>query len=496
MRADWSAAAVRALDAAKLWAQRRSSAQPRSLHLLLGLLDENEGRAADLMGKHGLKPEAALSLLSSLPEAGISVTNVDALLQVAVKLAVDRFGEASVRSEHLLLAILQEDVGLRARLETAGLRVTELEDTLAGKSEPALAVDDAPDLSEPAGRNETARILDAAANRAREAIRVVEDYCRFGLDDAFLCREAKTLRHDLAAALEKMPGLLLLRSRDTRGDVGTEIGTASETQRDSAVHVAHVNLKRLQEALRSLEEYGKVLQPELGLAIERLRYRAYTLERAIVLPADSRALLANTRLYLLVTPTHCQTSLQYLVAEAAAGGVDMIQLREKELSDHELLQRAKNMRRWTRQAGVLLIVNDRPDIAQLVDADGVHLGQDDLPVREARRIIGADAIVGVSTHSLDQVRRASVDGASYIGVGPVFPSATKSFPDFPGLEFVRNAVRETSLPAFALGGIAVENLAEVVAAGVTRIAVSAAICGAQDPRAAAQVLRGVLERAC
>src|SRR5207248_6725982 len=101
--------------------------------------------------------------------------------------------------------------------------------------------------------------------------------------------------------------------------------------------------------------------------------------------------------------------------------------RQKELSDRELLERAREIRRWTREAGALFIVNDRPDIARLVEADGVHLGQDDLPVKEARRILGPDALIGVSTHDIEQLRQAVLDGASYIGVGPTFPSDTKDF---------------------------------------------------------------------
>src|SRR5204862_5034719 len=128
------------------------------------------------------------------------------------------------------------------------------------------------------------------------------------------------------------------------------------------------------------------------------------------------------------------------------GGAHIIQLRETTLGDRELLERTRNVRRWTRQAGLLFVVNDRPDIARLVEADGVHLGQDDLPVKEARRIVGPDLLVGVSTHSIEQVRRAVLDGASYLGVGPAFASTTKEFEHFPGLEFVRQASAETSLP--------------------------------------------------
>jgi thiamine-phosphate pyrophosphorylase len=167
-------------------------------------------------------------------------------------------------------------------------------------------------------------------------------------------------------------------------------------------------------------------------------------------------------------------------------------LREKTLADRELLERARNVRRWTRQAGVLFILNDRPDLARLAEADGVHLGQDDLPVREARRILGPDALIGVSTHSLDQVRRAVYDGATYLGVGPVFPSRTKPFDAFPGLEFVRQAAAETTLPTFALGGISVDNVGSVVAAGARRVAVGAAICAADEPRPAAAALKAQL----
>src|SRR5206468_11654961 len=132
----------------------------------------------------------------------------------------------------------------------------------------------------------------------------------------------------------------------------------------------------------------------------------------------------------------CARSLDWTIQEAAAGGASMFQLREKQMDDRALLERARKVRRWTRQAGALFIMNDRPDIARLVEADGVHLGQDDMPVKEARRIVGPDLLIGISTHNLDQVWQAILDGANYIGIGPTFPSATKEFPEFPGLDLV------------------------------------------------------------
>jgi thiamine-phosphate pyrophosphorylase len=150
------------------------------------------------------------------------------------------------------------------------------------------------------------------------------------------------------------------------------------------------------------------------------------------------------------------------------------------------------VRRLTRQAGVLFIMNDRPDLARLAEADGVHLGQEDLPVQETRRILGPDALIGVSTHNPDQVRQAILDGASYVGVGPTFASATKHFTDFPGLDFVRQATAETSLPAFVIGGLTLRNLETALAAGAHRIAVGDAICRSETTGAVAAAMRRLL----
>jgi len=329
-----------------------------------------------------------------------------------------------------------------------------------------------------------ARIVDAAANRAREALRVLEDYCRFVLDDAFLNGELKNLRHELAEGLA--PCLHLLEARDTQHDVGMNLTAPGEQDRQSLEAVVEANCKRLQEALRTLEEFGKVQDPELGAAMEKLRYRSYTLEKALILGAQSRQQLAEVRLCVLISGGNCRASLEWIIKEAAAGGARMIQLREKSLSDREFLELAREGRRWTSEAGVPFIVNDRPDIARLAEADGVHLGQNDLPVKEARRILGPDRLIGVSTHTLDQVRQAILDGANYIGVGPTFPSGTKEFDNFPGLDFVGQVTNETTLPAFVIGGVSPENIEKITAAGGQRVAVGQAICQSPNSRRAAE----------
>jgi thiamine-phosphate pyrophosphorylase len=185
--------------------------------------------------------------------------------------------------------------------------------------------------------------------------------------------------------------------------------------------------------------------------------------------------------------------LTWIVGEALAGGADAIQLREKGIDDREWLRRAREVRILTAQAKARFLVNDRPDLARLAGADGVHLGQDDMTVRDARRIVGPTALVGVSTHDPAQLDKAILDAAGYLGVGPVFTSSTKAFGSFAGLDFVRHAAESTTLPWFAIGGIDESTIDEVLEAGATRVAVSAAVVRAEYPRKAAAALRARLD---
>ena len=455
---------------------------PEPLRLLAVLLAEPDGRPAMLIRRAGGDPDALIAACGLALAGGgerPSPPAITDLLIQARRLSADRI----VASEHLLAVLIQADE-VRNILTAAGIDPGRLHER---NPSPSIALDEPLRLVEPTETIDTARILDAAANRAREGLRVVEDYCRFVLDDAFLTGELKHFRHDLTAALATLPGGL--EARETQRDVGTAISTEQEQSRHSLVEVAQVNLKRVQESLRSLEEFAKLQRPALGEALEQLRYRSYTLERAIVLGTQARERLADARLYVLLTRDACQAALDWTIQEAAAGGARIIQLREKGLTDAELLARACQVRHWTRQAGVLFIINDRPDIARLAEADGVHLGQEDMPVKEARRILGPDGLIGVSTHDLDQVRQAILDGASYLGVGPTFPSATKQFGAFPGIDFVRQAMAETTLPAFVIGGVTLQTLDAAIAAGARRVAVSQAIAQAVDPRATAAAIQ-------
>jgi thiamine-phosphate pyrophosphorylase len=335
----------------------------------------------------------------------------------------------------------------------------------------------------------TLRILDANLNRAREALRVVEDYARFALDDDRICAELKDLRHQLADATAGLAAEAVLH-RDTPGDVGTDNKVRDELVRDGAGEVVTAAGKRLGEAMRTIEEYLKTIDPAAAATVELIRYRFYDVEMRIARTLRPAELFAGVTLYVLITEALCAPRPWQEVAEAAiAGGADCLQLREKDLESGELLRRAKDFVRICRQKSVISIINDRPDIAVLSDADGVHVGQTDLPAIEARKIVGRDRIVGVSTHTLEQARQAVLDGADYIGVGPVFPSQTKPRGILPGLEFAKSAAAAVKIPCIAIAGITPENVERVMQTGVSGVAVSSAILSASDVRAAAGQFR-------
>jgi len=486
MHESCSPAVLRAIEVAISRGPDGASVAFAATDLLYGLVQEEDGRATQLLARYGLDQEKIQpALCEPARERDLAI---DRVLAEARAVARERDAEGTATSEYFLLALLRlapelEQTLLRLGLDGAGLRREVL-----GEALPVLQMTETIRLPEASDRMDAGRVLDANANRARESLRVLDDYCRFVVNDAFLTAEFKRLRHDLAELLERLPANLLVGSRETLRDVGTGIGAAGEMERKSAHDVARVNLKRLQESLRSLEEFGKLFGPEFGEGMEQVRYRAYTLERAIVVGENARSILAETCLCVLLTGAHCVSALDWTIAEAAAGGATMFQLREKELNDQQLLSRARDVRYCTRQVGALFIVNDRPDIARLAEADGVHLGQDDLPIHEVRKIVGPDMLIGVSTHEIGHVRQAILDGASYIGVGPTFPSLTKKFSGHAGLQFVHEACAETSLPAFAIGGINGDTIASVVEAGARRVAVSAAIAKAEDPRLTARIL--------
>jgi thiamine-phosphate pyrophosphorylase len=200
--------------------------------------------------------------------------------------------------------------------------------------------------------------------------------------------------------------------------------------------------------------------------------------------SDRQQLLAKARLYLV-----CDAQSDAFLHAALDGGVDLVQLRCKDVSDEEILTAAVRFRTICTQHGALFIVNDRPDLALQADADGVHVGQDDTPVAEARELLGDERIVGLSTHSPAQVDAARGQAVDYIAVGPVHETPTKPGRPAVGLELVSYAAANATVPFFAIGGINPDNVDAVAAAGAQRVVVVRALTQARDPRGVAQQLR-------
>jgi len=338
------------------------------------------------------------------------------------------------------------------------------------------------------------RIIDANGNRAREALRVLEEAARFIVDDAELAVELKQLRHGVARALADVPGLI--HHRDTPGDVGTELTTPSEQSRAGVLGVVQAASARLSEALRAIEEYAKALPAEpnataLAQTAERVRYSGYDAGQRLlrVLGTGERK---QWRVCLLLTQSLCtHHPWQRVLSQALDAGVDAVQVREKDMDSGPLLSHVRTVIKLVdRRAAV--IVNDRPDIALLAGADGVHLGQTDLNPRAVRQLAGDQLIVGVSTATLDQAKRARDDGADYCGVGPMFTTTTKHKPDLAGPAYLREYLAWDALPHLAIGGVKPDNVGELAAIGCQGVAVSAAVCSAQDPGdAAAQLIESL-----
>ncbi len=329
--------------------------------------------------------------------------------------------------------------------------------------------------------NPTARIIDANANRAREAMRVMEDHARFVLNDDALSTKLKALRHDLRSALELLPAGWIEANRDTPGDVGTSINTENEQVRQSENDVVIAAGKRLSESLRSLEEFGKIVSPEFGQQVESLRYRGYAIEQDGLQRMGAVGGCPQWKLCVLITESLCQLPWLDVVDAALRGGADCIQLREKNLPEGKLLGRAQAIVDRCQDAGAASIINDRPDIALMVGATGVHVGQTDLPVRHIRKIAGRSLVVGVSTSNLTQAEAAILSGADYIGVGPMFATTTKDKPTIAGPEYAKACIAKFDLPHLAIGGIDESNIATVVQSGVQGIAVSSAVCASDNP---------------
>ena len=317
------------------------------------------------------------------------------------------------------------------------------------------------------------RILDANLDRAREGLRIIEEWCRLGLNHQPLASECKQIRQELA----QWHTWELRQARNTPGDVGTDLSHPQEEVRESIDLLLQANLCRAQEALRVLEEYSKLYEPAMAAACKQLRYRVYTIESSLF---NSYRLqqLQSAPLYLVTSP---ESEVLKQVEGALKGGLTLVQYRDKDGNDRDRLEKAEQLCQLCHRYNALFIVNDRVDIALAVDADGVHLGQNDAPVAFAREILGSHKIVGRSTTNKQELNRAIAEHADYVGVGPFYETPTKPGKAALSKEYIDYVKAQCPVPWFAIGGIDLSNLDAVLTVGAQRVAVVRAIMQAEQP---------------
>ncbi len=341
------------------------------------------------------------------------------------------------------------------------------------------------------------RIIDANFNRGREALRVMEEYCRFGLNNPTLSGQAKQCRHQLCQSLKGIDPYKLLLNRDVDGDVGRELKVKGQLQRQSLEDCFTAATKRASEALRALAESIQTMDPTLSAVMEKIRFEVYALEKKAVLCACSKHKLESVRLYILINAT-AQTDeheVLDLAKTSIDNGADCLQLRAKDICDLSLLDLARKFTALCKEAGVVSIINDRADIAVLADADGVHLGQDEIPVSCARQLAKRPLIVGGSTHNLDELRRAIDSGCDYVGIGPAFASPTKPHLNVSGLDYLRQAIpilEQAGLFHVAIGGINLQNIPALLEIGVKAVALSSAVSDSKNPADSCNALKNTL----
>lgn len=341
------------------------------------------------------------------------------------------------------------------------------------------------------------RVIDANLNRTGEGLRVLEDIARLVLDDAALSQQLKTIRHRLLSG--DLPfNTKLVNARDAEGDVGASVLAPGQEQAKELPLVVVANARRVQESLRTIEELAKAkdLTPKLDPEqFKQVRFNLYTIERELL----SRLLRRDKAQYLsglhAIIDTQALKGRSHIevTRQVIRGGARMVQLRDKLSSKGELLPIAHQLKTLCAEHNVLFIVNDYLDLALATDADGLHLGQTDLPIEVARKLLTIDKILGCSTTTLDQAIAAEADGADYVAVGSMYPTPSKGTAVIVGLEQLRQVRQAVKLPLVAIGGITKDNAAEVVAAGADSVAVISAILGTDSPETSAREIADRIE---
>ncbi|UCD05247.1 MAG: thiamine phosphate synthase [candidate division WOR-3 bacterium] len=316
------------------------------------------------------------------------------------------------------------------------------------------------------------RIIDVNLNRLDESLKLIEDVARFHIADRQILQQTRKIRNALLDFKKSLPLKRIVGSRRSAEDPGRAAKfDARATKSSTAVIIS--NLARAKEASRILEETCKVLDPGLSGSMKEIRFKIYDLEKEIVQGIERRF---DPRLHVIIDEKYLTSrDAERVTRTLMNNGATMIQLRIKTLSDRAFLKFARRIRKTIGKKDTAFIINNRPDIAVACNAHGLHLGQTDMPISAARRIMGDIAIIGASARTTIEARKAESEGADYLGVGALYTTSTKSDSRRCTITTLRAICRAVEIPVIGIGGINNRNYRSILRAGASGIAVASFI---------------------
>ena len=328
------------------------------------------------------------------------------------------------------------------------------------------------------------QIIDANLDRAREGLRVIEDWARFGLGREDLVIKIKNHRQILG----KNHLQIYKASRNYIEDKCKGLAHVEQTSKKSPEKIISCNSARVQEALRVIEEFSRGTNPELSKIASDIRYEIYSLEIKLLNLSYRKSAYEIIKKNDLYTITDSRQNLLKIIEDILIAGVKIIQHRFKEGKDKHNLKDAIEIKKLCKKYNALFIINDRVDIAIATNADGVHLGQDDMDIQTARTLLGNSKIIGISANNEIDISNAIEKGCDYIGIGPVFKTSTKKDKKPLGVEKIKSLTRDINIPWFAIGGINKIDIPLLKGNGIEKIAIVSALMSSEDPKEEAMMI--------
>tara|TARA_B100000886_G_scaffold305418_1_gene237143 strand:- start:712 stop:1767 length:1056 start_codon:yes stop_codon:yes gene_type:complete len=322
------------------------------------------------------------------------------------------------------------------------------------------------------------QIIDANLDRAREGLRVLEDWARFGLGGNDFVVKIKNYRQILG----KNHLEVYKQSRNYIEDQFKGLTHQEQNDRKTPEQIICSNAGRVQEALRVIEEFSRLNNHKLSKIASEIRYEIYSLEIDLLSLSNrkgSEEILKENDLYVI---TDQKENLLEIVEDILFSGVKIIQHRFKKGNDKDNLEEAIQIKNLCKKYNSLFIINDRVDIALASEADGIHLGQNDLDLKTARKLLGYSKIIGISASNKLDISTALKDGCNYIGIGPIFETETKKDKKPLGIEKIKTLTKDLTIPWFAIGGVTKNNISYLKSNGLKKVALVSQLMNSKDPR--------------